>query len=100
MVAGLEPDDAAIETARLRKDIAAQRAELHYIERGVELLIASKKAFDTLADGGGGGGDRTALERRAAPWRAWTMTNEAFALRDAFDSKRGWRLFQMAFVLF
>ncbi|MBZ9959307.1 hypothetical protein [Mesorhizobium sp. BR1-1-14] len=27
------------------------------------------------------------------------MTNEAFALRDAHDAKRGWRLFQMAFVL-
>ena len=95
--AGLEPGDAAIEAARLCKDVAAQRAEAHYIERGVELLIASKKAFDLLTNGGGG--DRAALEARAAPWRAWAMTNEAFALRDAFDTKRGWRLFQMAFVL-
>lgn len=94
---GLEPADAAIEVTRLRKDIAAQRAEARYIERGVELLIASKKAADALA--AGGGEDRHALEQRAAPWRAWTMTNEAFALRDAFDPKRGWRLFQMAFVL-
>lgn len=98
VTAGLEPADAAIETARLRKDIAAQRAEAKYIEHGIELLIASKTAADALADGGGGG-DRTALERRAAPWRAWTMTNEAFALRDASDPSRGWRLFQMAFVL-
>ncbi len=97
VTAGLEPADAAIETARLRKDIAAQRAEARYIERGVELLIASKKAADALA--AGEGGDRRGLERRAAPWRAWTMTNEAFALRDAFDPSRGWRLFQMAFVL-
>jgi hypothetical protein len=96
VTAGLEPDDATIETARLRKDIAAQRAEARYIEIGVELLISSKKAFDALQSGSG---DRLALERRAAPWRAWTMTNEAFALRDAFDDKRGWRLFQMAFVL-
>lgn len=94
---GLEPADAAIEVARLRKDIAAQRAEARYIERGVKLLIASKKAADALA--AGGGGDRHALEQRAAPWRAWTMTNEAFALRDSHDAKRGWRLFQMAFVL-
>lgn len=97
VTAGLEPADAAIETARLRKDIAAQRAEARYIERGVELLIASKKAADALS--AGEGGDRHGLERRAAPWRAWTMTNEAFALRDAFDPSRGWRLFQMAFVL-
>jgi hypothetical protein len=94
---GLSPGDATIETMRLRKDIAAQRAEAHYIERGVGLLIESKNAFDTLA--AGGGGNRAALERRAAPWQAWTMMNEAFALRDAFDAKRGWRLFQMAFVL-
>ncbi|WP_347093256.1 helicase-related protein [Sphingomonas parapaucimobilis] len=98
VTAGLEPADAAVETARLRKDIAAQRAEAQYIERGIELLIASKTAADALANGGGGG-DRTALERRAAPWRAWIMTNEAFALRDASDPSRGWRLFQMAFVL-
>lgn len=94
---GLDPADAAIEAARLRKDIAAQRAEARYIERGVELLVASKKAADALATGGPG--DRHALEQRAAPWRAWTMTNEAFALRDSFDVNRGWRLFQMAFVL-
>lgn len=96
VTAGLESADAAIESARLCKDIAAQRAEARYIERGVELLVASKKAFDALATGGV---DRQALERRAAPWRAWTMTNEAFALRDSFDTGRGWRLFQMAFVL-
>jgi len=96
VTAGLDPVDAAIEAARLRKDIAAQRAEARYIERGVELLIASKKSHDALLDSGS---NRDTLERRAAPWRAWTMTNEAFALRDAYDTTRGWRLFQMAFVL-
>lgn len=96
VTAGLEPADAAIEAARLRKDLDSQRAEARYIERGVELLIASKRAADALA---AGGGDRRSLELKAAPWRAWAMTNEAFALRDAFDDKRGWRLFQMAFVL-
>ena len=94
---GLEPDDAVIEEERLRKDLGAQRAEARYIERGVELLIESKKAADALV--AGDGGDRHALERRAVPWRAWTMTNEAFALRDHQDVNRGWRLFQMAFVL-
>ena len=97
VITGLAPDDAAIETARLRKDIAAQRAEAQYIERGVLVLIESKKAYDAIT--GGGGGDRDALEGRAAPWRAWTLTNEAFALRDAHEASRGWRLFQMAFVL-
>lgn len=95
VTAGLEPADAAVEAARLRQDIDAQRAEARYIERGVELLMESKKAHDFLVSTGG---DRD-LERRAAPWRAWTMANEAFALRDAHDQRRGWRLFQMAFVL-
>lgn len=97
VAAGLAPDDAAVERARLAKDIAAQRAEARYIERGVEILIASKKASDELE--GDPSGDRAALESRAAPWVAWTLTNEAFALRDAPDRGRGWRLFQMAFVL-
>ncbi|MHA6645373.1 helicase-related protein [Mesorhizobium sp. A623] len=97
VTAGLDRADAEIESARLRKDIAAQRTEARYIERGVEMLIASKKAYEMLS--GLAGADRAALEPRAAPWRAWTMTNEAFALRDAHDPKRGWRLFQMAFVL-
>lgn len=102
VTAGLESSDAAVETARLRKDIAAQRAEARYVERGVEVLIESKKANDALAGASGASGasgDRATLERRAAPWRAWTLTNEAFALRDAHDPSRGWRLFQMAFVL-
>lgn len=97
VTAGLGPADAVIEAQRLRQDLAAQRDEARYIERGVELLIASKKAADSLA--AGVVGDRKTLERRAAPWRAWTMTNEAFASRDASDPGRGWRLFQLAFIL-
>lgn len=95
--ADLDPADAEIEVARLHKDIAAQRAEARYIERGIEVLIASKSAYEQLS--GAGLAEREALERRAAPWRAWTMTNEVFALRDEYDPKRGWRLFQIAFVL-
>lgn len=97
ITAGLTRDDAAVEKARLAKDIAAQRAEARYIERGVEILIASKEASDQMA--GNPPGDGGDLARRAAPWMAWTLTNEAFALRDAHDTSRGWRLFQMAFVL-
>ena len=97
VTAGLDRADAEVEAARLRKDLAAQRTEARYIERGVELLIASKEASDKLS--AQNGGNRIELERRAAPWRAWIMTNESFALRDAYDPGRGWRLFQMAFVL-
>jgi hypothetical protein len=97
VVAGLNPADAEIEQVRLRKDLSAQRAEARYIERGVALLIDSKIAADALANGPSEDGGT--LERRAAPWRAWIMTNEAFAQRDRRDPQRGWRLFQMAFIL-
>lgn len=97
VVVGLDAGDAAVEKARLRKDLAAQRAEAGYISRGVGLLIESKKAADAL--GADGCGDRTALARRAAPWLAWVMTNETFALSYQHDAGRGWRLFQMAFIL-
>ncbi|TIQ54242.1 MAG: hypothetical protein E5X64_44395, partial [Mesorhizobium sp.] len=49
VTAGLDRADAEIESARLRKDIAAQLAEARYIERGVEMLIASKRAYEMLA---------------------------------------------------
>lgn len=92
---GLSADDARIERERLKNDLAAQRAEAGYIQRGIEVLIESKKAFDALPNNGA-----TEVEQhRAAPWQAWCMTNETFADRDAFDPNRGWRLFQMAFVL-
>ena len=97
VVVGLDAADAEFELARLHKDLAAQRNEARYIERGVELLIESKEAADALASGSHA--DLTTLERRAAPWRAWAMTNEAFARRDRHDAARGWRLFQMAFIL-
>ena len=97
VVAGLNGADAKLESSRLREDISAQREEARYIERGVELLVASKAAADKI-DAGIETGEN-ALRRRAAPWRAWIMTNEAFANRDRHDADRGWRLFQMSFIL-
>ena len=97
VVVGLEEADALLESDRLQKDLNAQRAEARYIERGVELLVTSKAAADELDEGVQA--ESSTLEQRAAPWRAWTMTNEAFANRDRQDVDRGWRLFQMAFIL-
>ena len=97
VVAGMEASDAKRELEELVKDLSLQRAESKYIERGIELLIASKAAADQEKNGvdieeGG-------LVNRAAPWRAWVMTNEAFASRHSEDPGRGWRLFQLAFIL-
>ncbi|MEC5293241.1 DEAD/DEAH box helicase [Aurantimonas sp. C2-4-R8] len=98
VVAGLAPEDAEVEKKRLHADIAAQRAEAGFIKRGVELLIESRHAADAIGSAQSDE-ERRALERRAAPWRAWIMTNETFARRDRHDASHGWRLFQMAFIL-
>ena len=87
---GLSAEDARREQDRLAHDLAAQREEARLIERGVRLLIAAKEAEES-ADV-----DR---DQRAAPWRAWRLTNAAFAKRDADRPAAGWRLFQLAFVL-
>lgn len=97
-VAGLSSEDAAIETQRLDTDTKGQLKEAEYIRRGVELLSRSRKAAQALRSASAGA-DTAELRARAAPWRAWTMTNEAFARRDRKFPDRGWRLFQMAFVL-
>lgn len=95
VVENLDPEDADAERVRFAGDLGGQRLEAAHIEAGVRLLMESREAALALA----AGGDRTALERKAAPWRAWLMTNETFARRDKDRFDAGWRLFQMAFVL-
>jgi Helicase conserved C-terminal domain len=95
---GLDPDDADLETARLTQDIQGQLAEAGYIERGVRLLIVAQKAASQL-ERTSNEKERAALHRRALPWLAWIMMNEAFARRDGNEKGRGWRLFQLAFIL-
>lgn len=96
--AGLSPQDADAETTRLEKDISCQRKEAQYIERGVQLLIESQKAarrIDTETDQA----VKKRLVREAIPWRSWILMNRSFLRREKNDSTRGWRLFQLAFVL-
>lgn len=95
---GLDPDDADIESARLKQDIQGQLDEATYIERGVRLLIEAQKAASQL-DKTSDEKQRAALHRQALPWLAWVMMNEAFARRDGNEKGRGWRLFQLAFIL-
>ena len=68
-----------------------------FIERGIRLLMQSQEAYRALATATEQ--QRTQLERRAAPYRAWLLTNESFLRRDRGDRQRGWRLFQLAFIL-
>lgn len=96
--AGLSEADADLESKRLKQDTAGQLAEAAFIEEGVRLLMMSKEAADQIANGTTSE-QKEALKRRAIPWHAWTLTNEAFARRDGYQPKRGWRLFQLAFIL-
>jgi hypothetical protein len=95
---GLESDDADRESQRLASDLAAQRAEAAYIERGVRLLMESQAA-DTELRGRVDDARREMLDQRAAPYRAFVLTNRSFLLREGNDPERGWRLFQLAFIL-
>jgi Helicase conserved C-terminal domain len=95
---GLPAADADRESVRLAADIQAQRAEMRFIDRGIGLLAESQTAFRRArieADPV----QRDLLIRRAIPYRAWMLTNRSFYRRDRGDADRGWRLFQLAFVL-
>jgi hypothetical protein len=95
---GLDSREADIETTRLEQDISAQRQEAAYIERGVRLLEESQRAFRSLSEATNDEG-RTELMRRAAPYRAWILTNRSFLLREKGDTEGEWHLFQLAFIL-
>ena len=95
---GLNSHDANIETWRLEQDIRAQRQEATYIERGVRLLEEAQRAFRALTQETNAA-RRSELMRRAAPYRAWILTNRSFLLREKGDAEPGWHLFQLAFIL-
>ena len=97
IVQGLTAEDADRERVRFAEDIAGQRTEARHIEQGVEILVASRKA--SMAMPGASGHERERLIRKSAPWHAWLMMNESFARREAKYPERGWRLFQLAFIL-
>jgi hypothetical protein len=94
---GLSPDDAAFESERLAEDIAAWSREAGLIERGIKLLIQSRRAY--LDAQSASDEKRAGLLRQAAPYRAWLLMNRALFDREKGNVTAGWRLFQMAFVL-
>ncbi|AEG04140.1 DEAD/DEAH box helicase family protein [Sinorhizobium meliloti] len=94
---GLSPDDGQRERERFATDLAGQRVEATHIDQGIRLLISSRDAALEAARSSGAQAEH--LRRKAAPWQAWLMMNESFARRDRKDPERGWRLFQLAFIL-
>ncbi|WP_261402125.1 hypothetical protein [Chenggangzhangella methanolivorans] len=79
-------------------DEAGQLAEAGFTRRGVELLIEAQEASQRLASAPAGA-EAAELRLRAAPYEGWLLMNRAFLERDGSDPTRGWRLFQLAFVL-
>ena len=61
------------------------------------MLLDSRSVAQTLASRAALG-SWAALDARAAPWEAWLLTNEAFALYGG-ERFTDWRLFQLAFIL-
>lgn len=95
---GLTQSDADIESQRLSQDLHAQRREAAFVERGIRLLAESQDAYRASSNASDPN-IRADLERRAAPYRAWLLTNQSFLRRERGDMQRGWRLFQLAFIL-
>ncbi len=95
---GLSAEDADVEAERLAIDEAGQVAEAGFIRRGIDLLVDAQAVSEQLA-AAPDGSNASALRLRAAPYEAWLLMNRAFFERDGADADRGWRLFQLAFVL-
>lgn len=95
---GLSDEDADRESRRLEVDVTAQRQEVQFIERGIRLLTESQAAFRTYCSEKDEK-KKAQHARRAIPYRAWLLTNRSFLRRDRNDPERGWRLFQLAFIL-
>lgn len=93
---GLDPEFCEAERDAHREDVAAYERESRFIRQGIQLLVDSREAYRARASAHGDA--RAALERRAAPYHAWLLTNESFH-RYGGERFSGWRLFQLAFIL-
>jgi hypothetical protein len=94
---GLPAEIADRERQAHAQDLEAYRRESSYIRAGIQLLLDSRVIAQTLASRAPLGSWST-LDARAAPWEAWLLTNEAFALYGG-ERFTDWRLFQLAFIL-
>jgi hypothetical protein len=83
--------DAAAQRTLFERDVQAWHDEAERVRLGIRLLSRSRSAWQADASSPLGG-----------PYRAWLLTNEAFAALYSPAPRNptpGWRLFQLAFVL-
>jgi hypothetical protein len=71
---------------------------VRFIQRGIRLLEESQDAY-RLLETESDKQRRAYLSRRAMPYQAWLLTNQAFLRREDNNAQRGWRLFQLAFIV-
>lgn len=94
---GLSGTERDRELEAFADSLKAQRIEADLIEKGIRLLVESRKA--AFAFPAAPSANRESLQAKAAAYLAWLYTNEAFAARDKPAEDGRWRLFQLAFVL-
>ena len=81
-------EEADREKEKFRDDLASYSREAERVELGIKLLTYSFTRFKA---------DPSSNE--AAPYRAWCLLNRTFDEVGAKRGIKGWRLFQVAFVL-
>lgn len=88
---GIEQVDIESESHRFETDIAALDTEAKLLEKGISILKDSKSAYEDK--------NNINRERLGIPWRAWQLMNLSFYRRDGKKPDRGWRLFQMGYII-
>ena len=83
-----DEEQAQTERERFQRDLASYKRETDRIELGIDLLEHSFKQFRAQSD-----------SPEAAPYRAWLLLNRSFADAGQIKGIRGWRLFQLTFIL-
>ena len=83
-----DADQVHIERERFQRDVASYRREADRIELGIKLLEHSFTQFCAKPE-----------NPEAVPYRAWLLLNRAFAEAGQVKGIRGWRLFQLTFIL-
>lgn len=76
------------EENRFRDDCKQWRMEYEKIRSGIQLLCDSAAAYESNPD-----------DRKAIPYKAWSLMNETMGRASKPKGFTGWRLFQVAFVL-
>jgi hypothetical protein len=88
---GIDASDLESENHRFEADMVALTTEVKLLEKGIQILKESKSAWDDKS--------KSNRERLGIPWRAWQLMNLSFYRRDKKDADRGWRLFQMGYII-